>query len=1776
MEITALDLAYGSDSRTISIGSIKSNLGHAEGASAMGSIIKCLLMYELGLFLPNIHFDQSNLIHEPLRNGRFRVITETEPFDTSARIAVNNFGFGGVNAHVVLENGGISFSQSNRKKLYVYGRTENNVIAELAAARATDFYLLHSDDSEKYPYRGILSVSGAGDEQPLVNKVADASRRPVVFVYSGQGSQHKYMAKSLYNNNRTFQRTIQRLSAFLSEISSKEIDLVSLFTNGDEWESKCFSSIGITAVQLGLTNMLTEHGVKPDNIIGHSMGEIACAYADDCMTEAQCIHVAYIRSKLVALLDPETNIFIYSSPIENGTTEGHYELINQYDGRYTYRVRKQYSDSFELEHGDYIRKFDNQGAMLFVSMLEAKAQEVISSLSCSDTVIACYNSLDGLTLSGPKPEIMKISKYCEENSVFHRAVETGGIAYHSPLLSPYELYLIEQLEKVIPPGTAKTRSSKWLSTSARDNVLCDAAYHTSNIVGSVFFYQAVQKLPSEEYNLVVEVGPHNGLIGQVKRTRPDVQVLLYCMSQKEPKSEETFEKLIDSLWLQGCKVIPDLTLEPSLSERLPVNERYRVPWDHEETWKIVTYKDFEGGKHSAAVNRKISYDLTADYSFLLDHIIQGHSLFPAMGHIYTMWQVAGLKRDIIVNNFQIFRAINIETATSVEFEVTYDTHDTHLIQVFFADEVVAQAFVEVKEFAAVSAGLDGSVLDSEIPTDYVSSKDIYSEFDRYDYNYVDSFRVIEKQSIDGLVSKLKSSSSWMHWINYLDGLLQCSIGVGGVTNLKLPTRIHQLQLKSSDVFPELAFYVHKRPFDKKRIISDVAIISNLEVTPAPIATLASERGSIVRNIRFVPYGLNMKQSNAIDRYQKLFIEFCHKELRKMLTSDVLKKYPHLANLARYCKKTENDPVSEISSDDDAYFHQPVFSITKDIYTEADLFVNPLLTLSQHPLHNDLYLKDILFSSSLEDLQTCVDIIHENVGLQYNFLEVGTGSGGALRRVFPLVEGFIGSYTASDISVINLDENMTSVKSLRWDVNKAFPTEFNVQKFDVIFGSNSIHCAKDMLQSLQHIYNALTDNGFLLLEEYISELPIYLWGLDSFIWETAECERDHGLWMSHERWMGLFQKAKLDLVISFNNNATCLYLLRKQSQPDLQPVVVSMANLIEDLSSSEKPVRTEGDSLIVVGHNDGVLGFVKSYRKEPEVPSLIAGYLFYSDSKEAMTCQRVPSPSELPGEHLRLVTNVLKNGLHGSFRESSNFSLRPADNWTMHIEKPGFLNTLFYEEAPSPKDDSGVDVLIVGLNFKDVMLTYGKLKLDSPITLGIEFSGIWKDGKGSDKRVMGIGMNCLSKRVAKTPLLWELPESLTLEDAATIPCVYATVLYCLDHCAKIQAGQSILIHAGAGGIGQAAINVCLKRGCKVFTTCSQSKRQFLVDKFGLKENHIGSSRDPSFKDWLLEQTDNNGVDVVLNSLSEEMLLKSLDCVAPFGHFCEIGKYDIMSDNKVGLKAFERNVTFHCVDISEMIYHPRFSGLLTELVQRGLDRNEVMPIHVDSIFPHRKLGDALRYMGSGSHMGKILIDMREDSASNSAIAVSVRSKYATSGAHVVGGGLGGFGLELADWLLECGARKVFLLSRAKAVKNGYQARKILNSKGKIVVFQCDLTQEADVSSSLREIASFGEPIVGIWHLSMVLKDALYGNMTREQWDTCVDAKKRAAELLDKYSRVYAPQLQDFVMFSSISSLYGNGGQTNYAYGNACMEVLGGRRRTEGLPATVICWGRIGNVG
>ena len=185
-------------------------------------------------------------------------------------------------------------------------------------------------------------------------------------------------------------------------------------------------------------------------------------------------------------------------------------------------------------------------------------------------------------------------------------------------------------------------------------------------------------------------------------------------------------------------------------------------------------------------------------------------------------------------------------------------------------------------------------------------------------------------------------------------------------------------------------------------------------------------------------------------------------------------------------------------------------------------------------------------------------------------------------------------------------------------------------------------------------------------------------------------------------------------------------------------------------------------------------------------------------------------------------------------------------------------------------------------------------------LGLEFSG--KDQNSN--RVMGMTpSNALATTLVMEDLdfVWPIPEHWSMEEASTVPVVYATAYYALIIRGKLRPRESVLIHSGSGGVGQAAISVCLSMDCQLFITCgSEEKREFLKKEFypKLSDKNFCSSRDSGFESYIIGETNGKGVDLVLNSLAEEKLQASVRCLATSGRFLEIGKYDLSQNNILG--------------------------------------------------------------------------------------------------------------------------------------------------------------------------------------------------------------------------------------------------------------------------------------
>lgn len=220
--------------------------------------------------------------------------------------------------------------------------------------------------------------------------------------------------------------------------------------------------------------------------------------------------------------------------------------------------------------------------------------------------------------------------------------------------------------------------------------------------------------------------------------------------------------------------------------------------------------------------------------------------------------------------------------------------------------------------------------------------------------------------------------------------------------------------------------------------------------------------------------------------------------------------------------------------------------------------------------------------------------------------------------------------------------------------------------------------------------------------------------------------------------------------------------------------------------------------------------------------------------------------------------------------------------------------------------------------------------------------------------------------------WTIPDEWSLEDAATVPSAYFTVFYALFHFGKLRKGEKVLIHVGSGAVGQAAINVALAEGCEVFTTVGTAeKKKFIKEMFpSIDDNHIGSSRDTSFEQMIMKQTHGEGVDIVLNSLAEEKLQASLRCLRYRGRFLEIGKFDLTSNNQLGMEIFLKEISFHGVILDTIINGvlPHVQEEMYHFFNSCLRTKTVKPL-VRKCFQKNELEDAFRYMAAAKHIGKV---------------------------------------------------------------------------------------------------------------------------------------------------------------------------------------------------------------
>ncbi|KAI1084605.1 KR domain-containing protein [Whalleya microplaca] len=525
---------------------------------------------------------------------------------------------------------------------------------------------------------------------------------------------------------------------------------------------------------------------------------------------------------------------------------------------------------------------------------------------------------------------------------------------------------------------------------------------------------------------------------------------------------------------------------------------------------------------------------------------------------------------------------------------------------------------------------------------------------------------------------------------------------------------------------------------------------------------------------------------------------------------------------------------------------------------------------------------------------------------------------------------------------------------------------------------------------------------------------------------------------------------------------------------------------------------------------------------------------------------------------------------------------------LRAERVGNLDSLQFteisvESLPLPEDWVEIDVITSGVNFKDVASAIG-LVPENEHLLGAEGSGIITR-IGSDvstfskgQRVAFFTRGSFGNRVqASAKVVHAIPEHMTFEEAATIPCIFAKSIYSLFRLAHIKRGNRVLIHSATGGVGISAIQLCHYIRAEVYATVgTQEKRDFLKSSYGIRDKRIFSSRNSAFVQKILEQTGGKGVDIILNSLAGDLLDESWRIIAAGGTMVEIGKRSILDRNVLSMEPFNRNASFRALDLShENISDDILASLLSEAFKL-LEKGHIKPITPIQVFPFDKISNALRLMRSGKHIGKLVISRSQEPDPQVPVRRALRSvKLRTDVCYLIVGGLRGLCSSLAMHLARNGAKHLAVLSRSgHDDETSQEALYKIRALGcKVDMVRGDVTCVDDVRMAFGSISA---PIGGIIQGAMVLCDHPFTSMGVDEYHAALRCKVQGTWNLHNVSLEQGLELDFFTLLSSISGICGAKGQANYAAANAFLDAFASYRQGLGLPACSVDLGVIADVG
>ncbi|KAK6502749.1 hypothetical protein TWF481_007796 [Arthrobotrys musiformis] len=1827
IEVDAVSRVFNRPGRMpLRIGSVKTNVGHSEAASAIASVIKVTMAMENNFIPPTIGVSRINPKIQPARIG-VEIVTKGQAWSTPGgllRAGVNSFGYGGANGHAILESASahLPSSYSSASEIVPWNRTKfllplSASTDEALAARVDDLksYNLKSVAPQDLAFtlgsrrshlekRGYLLSSLESYHEDFnssnLRKITAPVRKdlpPFAFAFTGQGAQWPQMCVELFDEFSVFRTAIAEMDSVLQSLPHApnwslrgilcEPKATSRVTDPAYSQPTC------TAIQIALVLLLQSWGITPNAVVGHSSGEIAAAFAAGFISLAEAITVAFYRGYCV-----------------NGS--------------------------------------DFNGAMIAAGVSQEEANSIIEELHLTGQIrVACINSPTSVTVSGDASAIDLLLEELEKRKLFARKLQTQGRAYHSHHMlafgDKYEGLL--RATRSLGVSSQVQTGATWISSvtgKAVEQNAVGSSYWRSNLESPVEFYEAVSELTRIGAHHLIEIGPHSTLELPIKQIRAKLGVieekLLYSSAIIRNKNAiESVLSMAGLLYLHGHAISFDKIngLERSSKPGVP-RANYRVihdlpayHWTYSESplWyeprvsselRFRKYPRHEllGSKIPGGNGLEQSWKNTIridESAWLTDHKLDDTIVFP--GAAYIAMALEALRQTVEpkerseaqLKNMNILSALVIPISQTSFIElfttlrptpITYATNSDEWWDfsiVSFQDGISTTHATGSGRVTIHSCDIKRKVQAPKGTLEPSAPRVWYDKLVSKGLNFGPEFQTITNFSVsrlrnlqhcDATVPMKRQIAHEVYPIHpvTIDSMLQASIvaTTAGNTrdlNAKIPTRIGSALFSLDDENPVGNWFVSS---DAKTTGFGSASI-NAELVK-PDGTVKAR----LENVRLAPYQGAQKEVTSDQRHPMLRVLWKPDATPGLITSE---------GLARYLNSAAKNSGGELSR------------------THCDLMACVDLVGHKNPYLNVLEVGDNISEFTKSAMETLMagtafpHLLSYNIGkfntegrLFGSKVEIARGELGDFQEVGSKRKFDLVIFANKEIPAESATEHLTFLKPYlsRWGTIILCSKCNEAPLQNMGFTSTATQGEGSFITLLHHsedtdevgaeikkkpliiIENSPTDISSCIAEEIrnsIGQTPIHI----SFN-EVSEESIPQGstvisLLELQSTLLGNTSEAELDVVKILTSQASCLTWITSGNLLSGERPEHSLAFGLSRAVMMEQPsLRFFVYDIDDIGANPSksALNIVSLFKR---VAPGLADFEYIEKEGTAHVSRFIPDD---------VLNRAFRQTQEGETVKMPLEAVRKTYS-QLSIKTPGQFDSLFFTQIHLPElqpHEVQVSVKSVGLNAKDFYALGGRVDTKNSTCL-LEFSGIIeKVGTRVTDLSVGDRVYVMAPSFFRTSEIvpnWacsKLEDSEDLTSISTIPFVYATALYALHNKGNLQEGESVLIHSGAGGIGLAAIQLAQLVGAEIFTTVStDDKRQFLVEHFGVKPENIFSSRDASFEANLMEATNGAGVDMVLNSLTGDLLHASWRCCGYFGRFVEIGKRDLSESGRLEMEQFLKNATYTAFDLSDLFNSPNpahqkiWSGLMRRAVTLYRQK-KVKPFPLE-VFDVENLPNALRRFGSRNRIGKVAVSIERPESILNVKLFRYTTNFSVDKSYLMIGCLGGLGRSLSKWMVERGARKFIFLGRSgldkEAARRLVEDLTLLGAECKVV--RGDVVSATDVQ---KMVSAADTPIGGVVQAAMGLNHALFSVMPNKYWHTGVDPKVHGTWNIHEALRGKDQHLDFFLLTSSISGSVGTATEGNYCAANYFLDNFARYRRSQGLPATSVGLGMISEVG